>query len=252
MKYIKLLILFFTPILFCNSLSVSGVIGPFESDEKYVSYAEDFIYIGKIYGITKTDEPYSASCVAINDHIILTAAHVFYEAKTMLVLINNKTISICESIPHPDFVHDKLGVNDIAICRTDRPIDLGWYPSLYEEKKEINKICSIAGFGQTGTFTTGPIKIDGLMRAGSNKVDDIKFGVLICDLSIEQGRTELEFFISPGDSGGGLFIDNKLAGIHSYVENYKKSNKSISAHTRISNHVEWINFMQTILLKENK
>lgn len=252
MKYVQILILLLTSMFLYSSPSVSGVIDPLVGDEKYIEYAKNFTYVGRVYGITKTDEPYSASCVAINDHIILTAAHVFKDAKTILILINNKNLSVCESIPHPDFVHNKLGINDIAICKTDRSIELEWYPNLYVEKNEINKVCCIAGFGQTGTFSTGPKKTDGLRRAGSNKIEAISSGVLICDLSITENKTKLEFFISPGDSGGGLFIDNKLAGIHSYVEKYKPSDRSISAHTRISNHVEWINSMQSILLKESK
>jgi len=222
MKYLYLSIFFFIHIC-CSLTAVSGVIDPLIQDEKYVTYAEDFVYIGQVYGITKTDEPYSASCVAINDYIIITAAHVFEDAKTILVLINDKNLSICESIPHPHFAHHKLGINDIAICKTNKPIELKWYPGLYENKDELNKICCLSGFGKTGTFTTGPIKTDGIRRAGSNKIDSIKSGVLLCDLSTQNNKTQLEFFISPGDSGGGLFIDNKLAGIHSYVEKYKPS-----------------------------
>jgi secreted trypsin-like serine protease len=54
----------------------------------------------------------------------------------------------------------------------------------------------------------------------------------------------LEFLIASGDSGGGLFIDNKLAGIHSCVMTVGKNPQSKygeeSGHTRISNFIEWI------------
>lgn len=252
MKYIKLLIVFTAIIFSHNSPSVSGLIDPNVGDDKYISYAEDFVYIGRVYGITKTDEPYSASCVAIDDNIILTAAHVFDDAKTILVLINNKNLSVSESIPHPEFKRGKLGLNDIAVCKTSESIDLDWYPGLYTEKNETNKVCCLSGFGVTGTFLTGPVNSDGVRRAGSNKINQIENGVLICDLSTKENKTSLEFFISPGDSGGGLFIDNKVAGIHSYVTSYKPSLRSTSAHTRISDHVKWVNDMKIILIKESK
>jgi hypothetical protein len=58
------------------------------------------------------------------------------------------------------------------------------------------------------------------------------------------GRTELEFLICSGDSGGGLFINKKLAGINSCVlAADKKPNSSYgddAGHTRISKYVPWI------------
>ena len=56
----------------------------------------------------------------------------------------------------------------------------------------------------------------------------------------------MEFLISPGDSGGGLFIDSKLAGIHSgVIEDKPNKGKSkygaVSLHTRISTYYDWIN-----------
>ena len=56
--------------------------------------------------------------------------------------------------------------------------------------------------------------------------------------------TELEFLISHGDSGGGLFIDGQLAGINSSV--LSKDGKTDSnygdesCHTRISRYKDWL------------
>ena len=50
--------------------------------------------------------------------------------------------------------------------------------------------------------------------------------------------------ISHGDSGGGLFIDNKLAGINSLVMSSDGKPDSSwtdeSGHTRVSKFVSWI------------
>jgi hypothetical protein len=58
------------------------------------------------------------------------------------------------------------------------------------------------------------------------------------------GKTSLEFLIASGDSGGGLFIDGKLAGINSCIMAVNGSPKSDyrteSGHTRISINLDWI------------
>ena len=83
---------------------------------------------------------------------------------------------------------------------------------------------------------------DSKKRGGSNKVRYIDKHLLICDLTDEY--TPIEFLIASGDSGGGLFIDKKLAGINSCVMTVgKKPNSaygSESGHTRISKHLQWI------------
>ena len=77
--------------------------------------------------------------------------------------------------------------------------------------------------------------------------------MLLCTPSSKINKTELEFMIAPGDSGGGLFIDNKLAGIHSCImaEGHKAKSdyRTESGHTRISDHVDWINNTMLILKK---
>jgi secreted trypsin-like serine protease len=65
----------------------------------------------------------------------------------------------------------------------------------------------------------------------------------------------LEFIIAPGDSGGGLFIENDLAGIHSgVIEDKINKGKSkygaVSAHTRVSVYKDWIENTTQELLKE--
>ena len=101
------------------------------------------------------------------------------------------------------------------------------------------------GYGITGNFNTGAKVSDGKKRAGSNVIDYIEKHILVCSASKPGNRiTELEFLISNGDSGGGLFIDQKLAGINSGIMcSDKKLDSSYgdeSCHTRISIHRDWI------------
>jgi hypothetical protein len=122
---------------------------------------------------------------------------------------------------------------------------LDFYPELYQDKDEDGKICSISGFGFNGTFISGyNAKVfDNKRRAGSNMIDLVTEETL--EVSAHKGvTTELEFMISPGDSGGGLFIDKKLAGINSCVYatdgNADSDYGDSSCFVRISSYVDWI------------
>lgn len=232
-------------VLILSSNLISGTIDPNTPDNKYIEYGKKFSYIGLILGQKNDDSHYSGSAVAAKDLIIITAAHLFYESKQAAVMINKKLIPIKTIIVHNDYDYDKFGKYDIAVCLLSSTIGLEWYPELYEDIDESGKICSLAGFGATGNFIDGAKKSDGSKRAGSNMVDDVNDFLLFCSPSITFNKTELEFLIASGDSGGGLFIGNKLAGIHSgTIETKKEKGKSkygsISVHTRISSHKTWI------------
>ena len=90
------------------------------------------------------------------------------------------------------------------------------------------------------------LAFDRKRRAGSNMVDKIENDTLIC-IETNRGQdnhTSMEFMIASGDSGGPLFIDNKLAGINSILTTVKSSvepkRRVESAHTRISKFLKWI------------
>jgi hypothetical protein len=224
----------------------AGTIDPNTSDSEHIKYAKDFVYVGKIVGISEKNETFSGSCVAINDHHILTAAHVVKGSRFCAIIINDKTIALKKIIIHKDFDSKKFGKADIALGYCEQKISLSFYPDLYTEKDEVGKLCCMAGYGKTGTFETGATKYDSKKRAGSNFVDYIDKDMLICSPSKAKTKksTSLEFLIASGDSGGGLFIDNKLAGIHSCVMAIDKSPSSKyneeSGHTRISIFADWV------------
>jgi hypothetical protein len=153
---------------------------------------------------------------------------------------------VTHSIPHEEFGEDtEPGVHDIALCYSAQDFGLTFYPELHSEFDERGQICSISGYGITGTFETGFKVSDAKRRAGSNKIERYEKSVLICTPS-SSNRTSLEFLIAPGDSGGGLFIGNKLAGINSFIscDQGKIPNSAYgteSGHTRISLYYDWIN-----------
>jgi len=233
-------------ILLFGHSSHGGLIDPSNKDHQYIKYASDFVYVGKIICLDKETNKikYFGSCVGIGDKYILTAAHVFMDNNDLFVVeINDRKIEVGKIIIHPEFDPNIKGHNDIAIVKLQSNIGLDWYPSLYKKTDEINKLCSLAGFGTTGNFLSGPIIQDGKKRAGSNIIDKVYSGTLVCSPSLKNGTTQLEYIIYHGDSGGGLFIDNELAGIHSFISrNDKKKHEyeTETFHTRISNHTDWI------------
>jgi secreted trypsin-like serine protease len=184
-----------------------------------------------------------ASAVVISPRWVLTAAHVVSGNADIKVRVEGKDHPVKRVIVNKNFQEEILGRYDIALCESEDEIELDFYPELYEGNSEVDSVASICGYGVYGTFSSGASKTDGRKRAGSNVVDRVENHVMFC--SATKGRkTNLEFMISHGDSGGGLFIDRKLAGINSFVSAADgKTNSNYGdecAHTRVSIFVKWI------------
>lgn len=241
----RFLLLIFILIL-SDFESQAGTIDPSVSDTKYLEYGQQFKCIYKICGSYNDDTRFCASAVVIDSHWIVTAAHVVKNHKICLIHKDDKAHLVKEIIINKDFEESNFGIADIALGYVEDDIGLDFYPTLYKDKDEEGKICSISGYGLTGTFLSGANKSDDKQRAGSNHIDRTERDLLICSPSSKTHtkRTELEFLISSGDSGGGLFIDGKLAGINSCVIATDKKPDSTygdeSGHTRVSKFIDWI------------
>lgn len=236
---VKYLIIF---IILIGS-TLAGTVDPGTPDSKYLEYAKQFTFVGKVGGKNEKGMSYFASGVAIDSHHILTAAHVVKDCGSCFFYINNKEYCVYKVVYSKK--HDtSFGTGDIAIGFIQEDLNLDLYPQLYTESDEIEKLCDISGFGMTGTFLSGPNIGDTKQRAGSNRIDYIENELLVCSPSKGKDKTNLEFLIASGDSGGGLFIDGKLAGINSCVFVSKGSPNSKygteSGHTRVSRYIDWI------------
>lgn len=242
----KRFILTITALFLISSISsLAGTISPNGDDEKHLEYGSKFHSVLGLCGIDNDDKLFCGSAVAIHPEWVLTAAHVVHNSKHCGVNIgDNSVILIDKIIIHKDFNGD-FGKADIALCKLTKKLDLTFYPKLYNNDDELGKICSIAGYGLTGNFNTGAIKSDEKKRAGSNIIDKLDQDLLICTPSKpNENKTALEYIICSGDSGGGLFIGNELAGINSCVIASDKIPDSTyndeAGHTRISKFVDWI------------
>jgi secreted trypsin-like serine protease len=225
---------------------LAGTIDPSVPDHKYLEYAKGFPCVIQIEGRCLCgqgeEHMFYGSAVAISPKWVLTAAHVVDGNDRVCVRIGEDAYKALKVIVHGEFKRDRIGYSDIAICHMDKNLGLNFYPELYDSDDEVSKVVSMAGYGMTGNFRTGYTGSDGKKRAGSNIIAKEEHDVLICVLT--DRKTQLEFLIAPGDSGGGMFIGNKLAGINSFITAPKgKPNSSYEnecAHTRISKFAPWI------------
>lgn len=229
------------------SVCQAGTRDPSVPDEKYLKYGEKHECVVPIYGNCECGNgkphQFAASAVVLSPRWVVTAAHVVKDKSSVKVKVGGEEFSMKRVVPHRLFKENVLGLYDIAMCESDADMELGFYPKMYEDSDETGKASSICGYGITGTFGTGAKISDGRKRAGSNVICRTEGHVMVCSAT-DPHRTNMEFMIAHGDSGGGLFIDQRLAGINSFVSAADKSPDSSYGdechHTRVSLFVSWI------------
>lgn len=234
--------IFFIIILINSNFILAGTIRHDVPDEKYIEYGDKHKCVLKIELVNEKNERSLGSCVAIKDNWVVTAAHVVEDSEKGHVFLGEEKIEIEKVIKWPTF-NGSFASTDIAICKLKKDLKLDAYPEIYDEEDELGKICSISGYGKTGTGLTGATRHSNKKRAGSNKVSATSDDYLYCMMDKNE-TTQLEFLISHGDSGGGLFIDGKLAGVNSSVMALDKIPDSNygdeSRHTRLKPCRNWI------------
>jgi len=241
MKYITLFIvlLILIPTLYAGTRH--GVV----SDQSLLSNGNNYKCIVQIW-IDKPDGTYKASGVLISKDAVITSGHILYgekidPEKITIIYLNKKFKAVSYTV-HKDFNYETN--NDLAIIKIFGFIEED-YPELYSRSDEVGKLAYLGGYGANGTGDVGYNNWDFKLRVGTNRIEYIHGDLLMCTLS-KNNITKYEFITCPGDSGGGLFIDKKLAGINSSLfsagPNDKPTGKynNTSGHTRISQHIGWI------------
>jgi secreted trypsin-like serine protease len=269
MDGIELLRRFITFLIVSASFScgLAGTRDPNTPDEKYVEFGKSFPAVVRIRALIVNKDPAQietlslapkpdsttppdvefqvGSAVVIKPHWMLTAAHVVRGATVVIAEAEDKTKhTVDKIIVHHLFEDEKFGFHDIALCYSATPFDMPFYVPLHTELNEPGQAVTIAGYGRHGTFHTGHTSDDNKKRAGHNRIDSSERTILICTPSVKHDKFPLEFMIAPGDSGGGMFIGNKLAGINSFLMAADKKPDGTygdeSAFTRVSVYVDWI------------
>lgn len=235
-------------LVFVSSVTLAGTRDPNTPDAKYLEFGKEFPWVVPISnsincGKCKERHSQRASAVLIKPNWALTAAHVVNGTEVNVLLVGEKKHLVTKVIPHADFKDDKVGMHDIALCYSPDDFGLAFYVPLYRKNDEIGKDITIAGWGMTGTFVSGANISDNQRRAGQNRIISQYGASLIC-MASRPRQFPLEFMISPGDSGGGMFIGNELAGINSFLmAEDKKADGTYtdeSAFTRVSLYADWV------------
>ncbi len=219
---------------------------------------------------------------------VITAAHVvqdFQISNTSVYFSTGKehleAFTVQEFTIHPQALITDSGVwHDLALITLEQsaPLEAQRY-NLYEQSDEIGQTGVITGYGRGHTDMNDTLPT---LRAGLNTIDttaapfhsrgwrgslddqllfDYDDGTLENDTignflgEPHLGLGDLETMITPGDSGGGLFLPAEdewlLAGIHSFASGDPPVGTpgDIGASTRISSYVPWI-FSETGQLQQ--
>lgn len=238
-----------TYMLLFIGVCFSGTIRPDVSESKYLDFGKKFFCVKQIYTQKKNEtgktEYGIGTCVVINEHWIITAAHIAdRDFDSAYITIDQKKHCINKIIINPDYDTDKL-TGDICLGFCEKGFGEVSEPTFRKKNIEIGEICSIAGYGQYGNMKTGAKIYDGKIRAGTNKIEFKYNDMVVCDASSDNTKTVLEFLPNVGDSGGGLFINGELAGIMSLVFSKDKVADSNygdeAAFVELSPYLPWIN-----------
>ena len=238
-------------LVFCN-IAISGTMRHDVPEQKFLDFGQKFFCTKKIIGVKQKEniKTYAiGTCVILNNNWIITCAHISEEEVDYLtVIVDDKSYVLDQFIVNKDYDGEKMH-SDIALGYRAKGFGEVNGAELYKEKIKLSDYCALAGFGQHGSMATGVSGYDGKLRAGTNRVHSFfRQDMILINGSRDNSRTELEFLPNVGDSGGGLFIKGKLAGITSLVLSGGKGNEKADSNygdeggfTQIYPHLEWIN-----------
>ena len=230
-----------------SAVVAAGTIDERIPDARYREYGETFAaYTCRLVGKNVEGNTQVGTCTLIAPHWALTAAHVTADMAECSVLTGAGLHRIDRIFAYRDY-DGSFAEHDIALVHVVRAFPNEWYPPLSDGSEQPGIVCTAAGYGVTGPISTGYVRGDGEIRAGTMRLDYTERSVWVCQ--IRRSGSPMPFCIAPGDSGGGLWAkaaDGRvvLVGVNSYTATTAKATRSRvgeeSGHTRVALYRDWI------------
>jgi hypothetical protein len=260
--------------------AAAGTIRDDRDPQASLNLASDPAYasVGR-FDITKWEPGFTGSGTLVGGQWVLTAAHLFDYSASVQFNVGGKSYGVSGWVNNPKWDGDVRHGYDLALVKLSEPVADIAPAQLYTGRREQGAVATFVGYGLPGNGATGATKtFDGLKRAGTNTIDgslgrgsfthNASFvsklpknsSIFLADFDNpgtasdnvigSAAPTDMEFLISPGDSGGGAFADfgdgrgPVLVGVHSFAEIPDGTDDSdygdVSGHMRVSRSAKWV------------
>ncbi|MBD1936713.1 S1 family peptidase [Microcoleus sp. FACHB-68] len=247
-----------------SAIAEAGTIRHDRSDNDYRTRANLFPSVGRL-SLRGPASAWTCSGTLIGSNWLLTAAHCLEDqaansqnVTTGSFFIGGNSYSVRGGVKYSGWLNNNRNPTagaDIGLLQLSSNVSNVTAASRFAGTNEALQVGTYVGFGNRGTGLTGQIAgTAGTKRAGENTIAngsvlDWSSNLLISDFSDPRiagsNARNVEYSIAQGDSGGGLFINGRLAGVSTVVYNSNGNSmwsdySDFSLATRVSSFNNWI------------